>query len=118
MRCPYYGDKIRVSSSNDNHPGRFLRHLSDSDQFRFRVAFHSALAMVTGSRFVVIDRADLLDKERRKMMTGLLINSGLDQAIVLATSEEAPPSVVPQGVKFPSLVEGIKPREALAPAEE
>ena len=25
---------------------------------------------------------------------------GLDQAIVLATSEEAPPSVVPQGVKF------------------
>ena len=52
------------------------------------------------------------------MLTGLLMNSGLDQAIVLATSDEAPPSVVPQGVKFLSLIEGIKPREALAPAAE
>ncbi len=116
MRCPYCGDKIRVSSSNDNHSGRFLKHLSDSDQFRFGVAFHSALAMVTGLRFVVIDRADPLDKERRRMLTGLLVNSALDQAIVLATSDEGLPSIVPQGVKFLNLIEGIKPREALASA--
>ena len=36
---------------------------------------------------VVIDRAEVLDKERRKMLTSLLVNSGLDEAIVLATSE-------------------------------
>ena len=48
------------------------------------------------------------------MLTGLLVNSGLDQAIVLATSEEAPPSVVPQGVKFLSLAEGMKRDQVFA----
>ncbi len=110
--------EIRVSSSKD---GRFefsLKHLSESEQFRFGVAFEISLALVTGLRFVVIDRADLLDKERRKTLTGLLVNSALDQAIVLATSDEAPPSVVLQGVKFLSFVEGKKPREAFASAAE
>jgi chromosome segregation ATPase len=110
--------EIRVISSNDDRLGFSQKHLSESERFRFSVAFQIALAIVTGLRFVVIDRADLLDKERRKTLTGLLVNSGLDQAIVLATSEEAPPSVVPQSVKFLSLVERIKPREALAPAAE
>ena len=105
-------------SSKDSRFGFSLKHLSESEQFRFGVAFQIALAMVTGLRFVVIDRADLLDKERRKMLTGLLVNSGLDQAIVLATSEEAPPSVVPQGVKFLSLAEGTKRDEALVSAAE
>jgi hypothetical protein len=31
--------------------------------------------------------------------------------MVLATSEEAPPSIVPQGVKFLNLGEGVKPSE-------
>ena len=78
------------------------------------MAFQIALAMVTGLRFVVIDRADVLDKEKRKLLTSLLVNSGLDQAIVLATSEEAPPSVVPQGVRFLSLAEGMKRDQVFA----
>ena len=89
------------------------RRFSESEQFRFGVAFQIALAMGTGLRFVVIDRADVLDKEKRKFLTSLLVNSELDQAIVLATSEEAPPSVVPQGVKFLSLSGGTKRDEAL-----
>ncbi len=105
--------EIRVSGSKDNHFGLPLKHLSESEQFRFGVAFQIALAMVTGLRFVVIDRADVLDKERRKMLTSLLLNSKLDQAIVLATSEEAPPSIVPHGVKFLGLGEGPKRREAI-----
>ena len=64
--------------------------------------------MVTGFRLVVIDRADVLDEKKRRMLAGLLVNSGLEQAIVLATSEEVPPSVVPQGVKFLNLGEGVK----------
>src|SRR6266702_8440297 len=104
--------EIRVSGSKDNHFSLALKHLSESEQFRFGVAFQISLAMVTGLRFVVIDRADLLDKEKRKMLTSLLLNSKLDQAIVLATSEEAPPSVGPQGVKFMSLIERIKMSEA------
>ena len=105
--------EIRVISSKDNHFAIRLKHLSESEQFRFGVAFQIALAMVTGLRLVVIDRADVLDKERRRMLTGSLVNSALDQAIVLATSEEAPPSVVPQGVKFLSLAKGVKCDEAL-----
>ena len=105
--------EIRVISSKDSRFRFSIKHLSESEQFRFGVAFQVALALVTGLRFVVIDRADLLDRERRKTLTGLLVNSALDQAIVLATSEEVPPSVVPQGVKFLSLVEGTKQHEAL-----
>ncbi|MGH7744226.1 MAG: hypothetical protein ACREQ5_05315, partial [Candidatus Dormibacteria bacterium] len=105
--------EILVSSSRDEHFGLSLKQLSESERFRFGVAFQVALAMVAGLRFVVIDRADVMDRERRKMLTGLLMNSGLDQAIVLATSDDAAPSVVPQGVKFLSLTEKTKPHEAL-----
>ncbi len=105
--------EVRVDSSKDEHFDLPLEHLSESEQFRFGVAFQIALAVVTGLRFVVIDRADVLDKENRKMLTSLLLNNNLDQAIVLATSEEAPPLIVRQGVKFLSLVEGTKPAEAL-----
>ncbi len=74
-----------------------LKYLSESEQFRFGVAFQIALAMVTGLQFVVIDRADVLGKEKRRMLTSLLLNSKFDQAIVLATSEEAPPLIMHQG---------------------
>ena len=105
--------EIRVCSSKDGRFGFSLKHLSESEHFRFGVAFQIALATVTGLRFVVIDRADVLDKEKRKMLTCVLVNSELDQAIVLATSEEAPPLIAPQGVKFLSLTEKTKPHEAL-----
>lgn len=104
--------EIRVISLKDNPFGLSLKYLSESEQFRFGVAFQIALAMVTGLRFVVIDRADLLDKEKRKMLTSLLCNSKLDQAIVLSTSEETPPSTMPHGVKFLGLGESLKPSEA------
>jgi DNA repair exonuclease SbcCD ATPase subunit len=104
--------EIRVASK-DSHCSLPLRQLSESEQFRFGVAFQIALAMVTGLRFVVIDRADLLDKERRKMLTNLLVRSELDQAIVLATSQEAPPAIVPAGVKFLGLATPVTPHEPL-----
>jgi hypothetical protein len=105
--------EIRVGSSKDNHLSLSLKYLSESEQFRFAVAFQIALAIVTGLRFIVIDRADVLDKERRRMLTSLLLNSTLDQAIVLATSEEELPSSMPKGVKFLSLAEGTKCDEPL-----
>jgi len=100
--------EVRVISSSDARLGLSLKHLSESERFRFSAAFQIALAIVTGLRFVVIDRADVLDKDKRKLFSGLLMSSGLDQAIVLATSDEAPPSIVSQGVKFLNLIEGTK----------
>lgn len=92
--------EIGVLSLTDNHCALSLRQHSESERFRFSVAFQIALATATGIRFVVIDRADVLDRARRRILTGLLVNSDLDQAIVLATGEEPPPLVVPQGVRF------------------
>jgi len=103
-----------------------LKHLADSERFRFSIAFQLALATVTGIRFVVIDRADVLDKERRKLLTGLLLKSDLDQAIVLATGEEPPPTAIPSGVRFFDLTrarelhkasEPIAERPSIAPAQ-
>ena len=98
------------------HPFRSpLIYLSKSEQFRFGLAFQIALAMVTGLQFVVIDRADVLDKEKRRMLTSLLLNSKLEQAIVLATNEEPAPPHAVRGVKFLNLVERPKRGEVFAP---
>ena len=80
--------------------GLSLRYLSESEQFRFGFAFQIALAMVSGIRLVVIDRADALTSRGEKLFTGMLLKSDLDQAIVLATSEELPPTPIAQWVKF------------------
>jgi hypothetical protein len=103
--------EIRVISSTENPCGLSLKQLSESERFRFSAGFQLALATATGIRFAVIDRADVLDKERRKLLTSLLSNSAIEQAIVLATSEEALPSLVPADVKFLSLGEGMKDRQ-------
>jgi len=95
-----------------------LKHLAESERFRFSIAFQLALAAVTGIRFVVIDRADVLDKERRKLLTGLLLKSDLDQAIVLATGEEPPPTAIPPGVKFFDLTRAPELRKASEPIAE
>jgi hypothetical protein len=47
-----------------------------------------------------------------KLLTNLLLNSELDQAVVFTTSEEAPPANVPQGPKFLTLIEKARPRAA------
>ncbi|MGH9733002.1 MAG: AAA family ATPase [Candidatus Acidiferrales bacterium] len=85
-----------------------LRQLSESERFRFGIAFQIALAVTTGIRFIVIDRADMFDKARRKLLTALLLGSDVEQAIVLATTEESVPSQVPEGVKFLNLDEQLR----------
>lgn len=85
-----------------------LRQLSESERFRFGVAFQIALAAITGIRFVVIDRADMLDKARRKLLTALLLSSDVEQAIVFATGDEFVPVQLPEGVKFFDLGEPFR----------
>jgi DNA repair exonuclease SbcCD ATPase subunit len=103
--------EIRVSSLGGG-PGLVLKQLSESERFRFGIAFQLALAAETGIRFVVIDRADVLDRARRKVLTALLLSSEIDQAIVLATGEEPPPASIPAGVRFFDLAQTSRPREA------
>jgi hypothetical protein len=51
----------------------------------------------------VIDGADVIDRSRRKLLTTMLVASDLNQAVILATGEEAAPKGVPSGVKFVDL---------------
>ncbi|HJT71515.1 MAG TPA: AAA family ATPase [Terriglobales bacterium] len=99
--------EIRVSHCGDG-PGFLLKQLSESERFRFGIAFQLALAMVTGIRFVVIDRADVLDRAKRKELTSLLLRSEIEQAIVLATGEEPPRGTIPGGVRFIDLPPATK----------
>jgi exonuclease SbcC len=80
-----------------------LRQLSESERFRFGVAFQIALAMATGLKFVVVDGADILQESSRGELIQMLLESDLDQAIVLSTSEKEVPGVVPDGMKFIAL---------------
>lgn len=79
-----------------------IHQLSDSEKFRFGVAFQVALAEITGLRFAVIDHADILDDDCRQQLTAMLMEAQLDQAIVLSTAAELPPAAEtpPEGVKF------------------
>jgi hypothetical protein len=81
-------------------PWLSLPQLSASERFRLGIAFHIALALATGIDCVVIDRADLLDREQRRALTKVLLERGLDQAFVLATSDESPTGRLPEGVRF------------------
>src|SRR6185437_4938628 len=94
-----------VDDENGRSP-RTLKQLSESERFRFGVAFQIALAMATGLKFVIIDRADVLDAESRSALNAMLLDSGLDQAIVLATSDKPAPQSVPEGVTFVELRHG------------
>jgi len=99
--------EIRVCLSR-GEPALALRQLSESERFRFGIAFQLALATATGIRFVVIDRADVLDRARRKELTSLLLSSEIEQAVVLATGEEPPPTSIPAGVRFFDLGQATK----------
>jgi hypothetical protein len=69
-------------------------------QKRITVTISPSISAPTGVHFVVIDRADILDKQQRKLLAGLLLHSDIDQAIVLVTNEEPPPGAIPQDVSF------------------
>jgi DNA repair exonuclease SbcCD ATPase subunit len=100
-RCRLSLEPLEIRVQFQQQPSDLsLRQLSESEQFRFVIAFQIALALATGLGFVALDRADVLDTERRKMLTAMLVAGELDQAIVLATSDQAAPAGAPVGVKF------------------
>lgn len=78
----------------------FLHQLCESEKFRFSIAFQIALAKITGIGLVVIDKADQLDKDSRRVLSSMLMQSGVDQALVCSTSTDPMPTNVPDGVKF------------------
>lgn len=77
-----------------------LHQLSESEAYRFGIAFQIALAEVTGVNFVLIDRADMLVPASRQFLTMALLESNLDQAIILSTGEPTGDVPAIPGVAF------------------
>jgi cytochrome c556 len=73
--------------SHGAHRALRLDQLSESEQFRFGIAFQIALAEATGVNFVVIDRSDMLLPMVRQQLAQALEESNLEQAIVLCAGE-------------------------------
>jgi DNA repair exonuclease SbcCD ATPase subunit len=70
--------------------------LSESEQWRFSVAFQVAIAKVSGLGFVVLDRADVLVGENRAKLMEAVATAGLEQVFILASVDrkaEMPPEV-------------------------
>jgi len=61
-----------------------LHMLSRSEKLRFANAFSVALATVSGWNFVVLDNSETIVGEDRRKLNRLLLESDLDQAILLA----------------------------------
>jgi hypothetical protein len=70
--------------------GQQLRtsQLSESEQFRFSVAFQVALAKVSGLGLVVLDGADVLVGPNRGILMETIMQAGLDQVFVLASTTD------------------------------
>lgn len=81
-----------------------VRQLSESEQFRFSVAFQVAIAEATGVKFAVFDRSDVLLSDVRPLLSRLLMESSLEQAFVMVATNDLSPLRVPEGVKVFDLV--------------
>ena len=91
--------RFLIFRENDPMP-RTVKQLSESEGLRFGIAFQVALAMATGLRFVIIDRADMLIGDNRAALMSVLLESELEQAIVLASSDRPAPTDLPDGLRF------------------
>jgi DNA repair exonuclease SbcCD ATPase subunit len=62
--------------------------LSESEAWRFSVAFQMALAKISGLNFVVLDRADMLVGKNKGLLMKALLESDLDQVFIMASTGE------------------------------
>jgi DNA repair exonuclease SbcCD ATPase subunit len=118
FRCAIKLEPFDMHVATDGTNGKSIHQLSESERFRFSVAFQIALAQVTGIGLVVIDRADVLDRDARRQLTKMLFDSGIEQAIVCSTTSDPLPPSVPEGVKFFQLSQENNVTRVVAEAPE
>jgi DNA repair exonuclease SbcCD ATPase subunit len=71
---------------------------SRSEQFRIGIAVQLAIATLSGLHFAVIDELDMLDVANRGIVTQMVLQSPLEQVIVLGTREAGTPLPKTPGV--------------------
>jgi hypothetical protein len=82
--------------------GRPVDTYSRSEQHRIGIALQVAIAEMSGLGFAIIDELDMLDLENRELMGRVVYQSGLDQAIILSTREDA--AALPDATKIPGMI--------------
>ncbi len=73
-----------------------LASLSESEQWRFSMAFQAAIAKATGLSLVVLDRADVLVGQNRSTMLKTILSCGLDQVFILASVDSLTAKLPPE----------------------
>ena len=92
-----------VSLNDDLMPtlgGRLYPLLSESEQFRARVTLQVALSRMDGSDAMIIDRADILDRQGRNGMMKMLIGLGIPCLVcmtILDQKKDPPPDLAARG---------------------
>jgi hypothetical protein len=92
-----------VSLNDDLMPtlgGRLYPLLSESEQFRARVTLQVALSRMDGSDAMIIDRADILDRQGRNGMMKMLIGLGIPCLVcmtILDPKKDPPPDLAARG---------------------
>jgi DNA repair exonuclease SbcCD ATPase subunit len=67
-----------------------VRHLSASERFRVGVAFSVVLSRMAGLGILVIDDAEVLDRENRSLLSAYLDDLDFETVILLATRDDKP----------------------------
>jgi len=92
---PYSIRLRRVGAEQDLE----LDFLSESEKWRFSLAFQAAIANVTGFKFIVCDCADILVGSNRGSLLKAVLSAGMDQVILLASTDK-PGSMPPEITVF------------------
>jgi len=71
--------------------GRPVETYSESQCFRVGIALQIAIAAVSGLKFAVVDRLDMLTTANRAIVTRMLLQAPLDQVFVLGSREAEQP---------------------------
>lgn len=82
-----------------NYGERIYALLSESEKYRVRVTLQAAMAKVLGDTIMVIDAADILDRQGRNGLVKLLASAGIDAVICMT---------IPQRSDLPDLTKGGK----------
>jgi len=82
--------------------GRPYSLCSESERFRARVTLQLFSAVKDGSRYVIIDGADILDRPGRNALARAVIDTGIPTMVCLslASVEEAPPVSKVNGIAY------------------
>ena len=69
--------------------GRPVETYSESERFRIGLSLQLGIAMLSGLKFAIVDRIDMLTAANRALVTKMLLSAPLDQILILSSWEDS-----------------------------